>query len=784
MTTNPRSVPSAQDRERALSQSQKGTRAAGTSVVETDRATEPDESGMRLAHLNEQVQHHDEALRATPTRVWRARLGIVLTVIAVTAFILAFIGAGSNLHAAGTALHLFPSGFPDPDEVSTEPTSLQVAKYLAPLVSLSLTIGVVLGFYGRQLVTLRARARRDHVVVCGLGEKGLRAARARLRTGDKVTCIDLDPNGDAATDLKARRALVLGGDATSGAMLRRVRADRARQVVCACHDDASNAAIAAAVNQLRIEARARGGDPPNVYVHLANPELAHIMRGRALALDSVRLHFFNADAVWARALVRIGPLGRISELGDEPPTIAVVGATPLGQALFVRLARAWHYQRREHGGAALLQLALVDPDAERVLERLTARYPAIAHYVDTRAIVNEASAAEVATAVEPLRGVDYQRSALYPCLADDAENLAIALQARSLLGPDGARVYVPASAWTLGLAPLLLEGVQGVETVPLTLEANSADLLNDSSREAMAQEVHAAYLADRRLAPDFGTRPADRRWDALTEAERNGNRRHVDGIVRQLRAVFLEPAPESDWDAPLLPLSDTQVEAMAELEHERWMRERTAQGWRYAPARDDARKLTPLLVPWAQLDEQARQQDRILVQTRPAILARAGMRVVPRPERERLAELMHEQFRADRIERGAAPDGTPTMAPWHELGEEARELSYAAVDDLALQLASVGLVAEPVGASQQLTRTLDAATVEQLAQAEHDRWCAWRERQGWRHGPQRDDAAKLHPDLVPWAELPEDRRQIDRDRVTAMEPLLAALRYRIVPLDV
>ena len=39
-----------------------------------------------------------------------------------------------------------------------------------------------------------------------------------------------------------------------------------------------------------------------------------------------------------------------------------------------------------------------------------------------------------------------------------------------------------------------------------------------------------------------------------------------------------------------------------------------------------------------------------------------------------------------------------------------------------------------------------------------------------------------HPDLVPWADLPEDRRQIDRDRVTALKPVLAAVRYRVVPI--
>ena len=45
----------------------------------------------------------------------------------------------------------------------------------------------------------------------------------------------------------------------------------------------------------------------------------------------------------------------------------------------------------------------------------------------------------------------------------------------------------------------------------------------------------------------------------------------------------------------------------------------------------------------------------------------------------------------------------------------------------------------------------------------------------------RDDAAKKHPDLVPYDDLPESEKHYDRD--TAMETLKAiiALGYRIEP---
>ena len=69
---------------------------------------------------------------------------------------------------------------------------------------------------------------------------------------------------------------------------------------------------------------------------------------------------------------------------------------------------------------------------------------------------------------------------------------------------------------------------------------------------------------------------------------------------------------------------------------------------------------------------------------------------------------------------------------------------------------------------------------ERLADSAHDVWAAQRLAEGWVPGPRRDDAAKTHPDLVPYAELPDSEKQYDRN--AAMETLKAimALGYRMV----
>jgi hypothetical protein len=40
----------------------------------------------------------------------------------------------------------------------------------------------------------------------------------------------------------------------------------------------------------------------------------------------------------------------------------------------------------------------------------------------------------------------------------------------------------------------------------------------------------------------------------------------------------------------------------------------------------------------------------------------------------------------------------------------------------------------------------------------HGNWLASREQRGWQHGQTRDEMKRLHPAMVPWAEVPERER--------------------------
>ena len=69
--------------------------------------------------------------------------------------------------------------------------------------------------------------------------------------------------------------------------------------------------------------------------------------------------------------------------------------------------------------------------------------------------------------------------------------------------------------------------------------------------------------------------------------------------------------------------------------------------------------------------------------------------------------------------------------------------------------------------------------MKSLAEAEHNGWMAQRRRNGWRYGETRDDARKLHPTMLPYAQLPEREKGKDRKNVRHYADFAARAGYRI-----
>ncbi len=145
--------------------------------------------------------------------------------------------------------------------------------------------------------------------------------------------------------------------------------------------------------------------------------------------------------------------------------------------------------------------------------------------------------------------------------------------------------------------------------------------------EVLARGVHESYR-ERRKATLASGDPSLAEWDKLPETLRASNRDQAAHFVEKLDAIHCDVVGYHGGEAPPFVFTPDEVEVMARLEHERWMAERTRQGWHLGPQRDPKAKTTPYLVDWEQLPESVRDLDRDAVREMPAQLAHRGLAVV------------------------------------------------------------------------------------------------------------------------------------------------------------
>ena len=79
------------------------------------------------------------------------------------------------------------------------------------------------------------------------------------------------------------------------------------------------------------------------------------------------------------------------------------------------------------------------------------------------------------------------------------------------------------------------------------------------------------------------------------------------------------------------------------------------------------------------------------------------------------------------------------------------------------------IVPEPLDLSNVRIPAALEPLVERLAENVHNVWAKERLQTGWTYGPQRSDALKQTPLLVPYQDLPESEKIYDRN--TALETL-------------
>ncbi len=124
-------------------------------------------------------------------------------------------------------------------------------------------------------------------------------------------------------------------------------------------------------------------------------------------------------------------------------------------------------------------------------------------------------------------------------------------------------------------------------------------------------------------------------WEKLVEVlgekqgeeTRDSNRQQVMDIVRKLDSFNYKIVPEGSSKG-IQKFNDTEVEEMARMEHARWMNEKIANSYTYGKPRNDQLRIHDCLLPYDELDENTKDNDRDPVRDIPGLLKSVGFAVV------------------------------------------------------------------------------------------------------------------------------------------------------------
>ncbi len=146
------------------------------------------------------------------------------------------------------------------------------------------------------------------------------------------------------------------------------------------------------------------------------------------------------------------------------------------------------------------------------------------------------------------------------------------------------------------------------------------------------------------------------------------------------------------------------------------------------------------------------------------------------PNTETIAAAIHETWRA--LSKAQGWKMQPRLdRDYADLAEADKDDNRAAAGRMGSVLAVAGLGLSDDPAAQGTV--IPASAMEPMAEAEHDGWLAHRAATGWSYAPTRDDAAKQHPSLIPYAQLPESEKEKDRNNIRHYADFAARAGYKI-----
>jgi len=507
--------------------------------------------------------------------------------------------------------------------------SLELARFLAPLLSGYAAIQALMALFAKQLLLIRLSAIKNHTIVCGLGRKGYMFAQDFWRKGFRVVLIEVDANNPFIPMVKALGIPVLIGNGADENLLKQARLSKANHLIAVCGADGVNAEIAISSQAIWHPTDQR---TLHCFLHIVDPAVWDMLSGRKFAFDSrsFQMDFFNIYDWGARQALERFPIFHAQAQPASPPHIVIIGLGKFGGSLLIHAARTWFWIIRDMPRPKKLRITIIDTVAKLKIEGLIRRYPQlqdactlIPMQTDIRWLDARSKDAKI------LLNRSHPVQQTFVCLDSDSLALHAAAILQNLFTARQTPIIVR-MALRAGLATLLssspADQADPIKIFPLLDETCKAEALEDYI-DVLAKAMHEAYIEQcQRNGSSVRENESLQPWDRLSKNLQNSNREQAHHLPFKLKKIGYQLKPLHDWQADRLRFTDGEVETMAQLEHSRWLEERHQADYKEGP-KSEPHKSNPNIKPWHELDERTKDFDRNTVRLIPKFLAQINLQV-------------------------------------------------------------------------------------------------------------------------------------------------------------
>jgi len=506
------------------------------------------------------------------------------------------------------------------------PVPLNIARFLLPMLSALAALKALWFLFHEQIKKAQLLTLKNHIIICGLSQKGYLFAKRFQEAGIPVVIIEKNKDNPWLKSCQNKGMFLLIGDASDFSLLENAGLKRARGLIATTDDDGTNIEIAMQVKNNR---RGLVGNTFHCLVHSTDPLLCKLVNDQIIDLGdpSVQIKLFNVYELGARRMLQVYPAWQ--EVVDQSARILLIGLGRFGQELLVQMARTWWNFRDDH--EKKLCVTIVDRNAQENFDILLGRHPQMAEAVefDIFTMEIESSSFESGKVFAKIRP-----DIVYICLDNDSQALktGLAIQRHILhTTPIILRLAQPGGLETL-VHTLKKQDHAAIRLEPFLVldEICKTEILYHQPRDILAKAFHHEYLSLQRQQSITNLEDwAMQSWNQLSDELKNRNYQQVDHLIKLVSIFGFSIKVLEDWDAPSQSLNSDLIEKMAQYEHELWVADRLVEGWHYQTGEKDPKnKTSPALLPWADLSEVERNKNLNFVRNIPIFLGKAGYQLV------------------------------------------------------------------------------------------------------------------------------------------------------------